>query len=456
MEKEPIRLLCDGETVTADGTTLGGDDGIAVAYMLAILASDEIEHPALEAVFTVDEEIGMLGAAALDMTLLKGRRLLNIDSEDEGILLCGCAGGATIEGCVPVDTDTFIGEINTSKAAAPDAASEKGSKSIYSLTVDGLTGGHSGIEIDKGRANAIMLLGRILERLDSRLDIGLISVYGGGKDNVIPVFAEAFIVCDEDGLMPLVRELGSELKAEYDITDPGLSVSADLMTDTDEIIKKIYDVTDIDSIRPDGLPVMDQASKTRIIDMLRALPNGVQRMNPAMPERVQTSLNIGVIKTIYTFDDTDETSDREGEDEISDTPVNKLRCHVYISSLVRSDISSEKRELVDRVRRIITMCGGDMSVAGDYPGWRFDGRSELIEIMSEAFKAQYGYEPKVETVHAGVECGYFADALEGLDAVSFGPDLKGIHTPAETMNIESVERTWRLIIDTLKAQGRTT
>ena len=408
MAKEPIRLLCDGKKVTADGTTLGGDDGIAVAYMLAILASDDIAHPELEAVFTVDEEIGMLGAAALDMSVLKGKKLLNIDSEDEGIFLCGCAGGATVVGRVPFEVETGTGS-PVKKDANSDDHHNNGilheKQSVYKIRIDGLTSGHSGIEIDKGRANAIILLGRLLEKLDASCDIDIINLSGGGRDNVIPASAEAVIAVDDRDIQPVIKDCEKVFKNEYSITDPGLSVSIEIVNDN-------------------TLTVMDSVSKERIINLLRALPNGVQRMNPAMPERVQTSLNIGILKT----DD-----------------------HIEVSFLVRSDVKSEKQDLADRVTRIISMCGGTSEIIGDYPGWQFTGQSELIDIMSAVFKEQYGYEPKVETVHAGVECGYFAEAIEGLDVVSFGPDLKGIHTPAETMDVESVRRTWKLITDTLKA-----
>ena len=222
---------------------------------------------------------------------------------------------------------------------------------------------------------------------------------------MIPASAEAVIAVDDRDIQPVIRDCEKVFKNEYSITDPGLSVSIEIVNDN-------------------TLTVMDSASKERIINLLRALPNGVQRMNPAMPERVQTSLNIGILKT----DD-----------------------HIEVSFLVRSDVKSEKQDLADRVTRIISMCGGTSEIIGDYPGWQFTGQSELIDIMSAVFKEQYGYEPKVETVHAGVECGYFAEAIEGLDVVSFGPDLKGIHTPAETMDVESVRRTWKLITDTLKA-----
>ena len=435
MAKEPIRLLCDGKTVTADGTTLGGDDGIAVAYMLAILASDDIAHPELEAVFTVDEEIGMLGAAALDMSVLKGKKLLNIDSEDEGIFLCGCAGGATVVGCVPFSAETDIGSLDGDTVGRDEEQNDgiaSGKQDVYRIKIDGLTSGHSGIEIDKGRANAIILLGRLLEKLDAAYDIGIIGMSGGGRDNVIPASAEAVIAVDDRDIQPVIKDCEKVFKNEYSITDPGLSVSIEIVDDN-------------------TLTVMDSTSKERIINLLRALPNGVQRMNPAMPDRVQTSLNIGILKTVINSNCNCNSNAKNDDEKIVNKSDNISGNYIEVSFLVRSDVKSEKQELADRVARIISMCGGSSEIVGDYPGWQFTGVSELIDIMSAAFKEQYGYEPKVETVHAGVECGYFAEAIEGLDVVSFGPDLKGIHTPAETMDVESVRRTWKLITDTLKA-----
>ncbi|MBQ4462916.1 MAG: aminoacyl-histidine dipeptidase [Eubacterium sp.] len=432
MAKEPIRLLCDGKKVTADGTTLGGDDGIAVAYMLAILASDDIAHPELEAVFTVDEEIGMLGAAALDMSVLKGKKLLNIDSEDEGIFLCGCAGGATVVGCLPVSVKGNLTVDTSDRDYTKHSGITTEKQHIYRIRIDGLTSGHSGIEIDKGRANAIILMGRLLEKLDDAYDIDIIDLSGGGRDNVIPASAEAVIAVDDSDIQSVIKDCEKVFRNEYSITDPGLSVN-------------------IETVDDNTLTFMDDASKNRIIDLLRALPNGVQRMNPAMPGRVQTSLNIGILKTVSGRNCNANNNDINDDIKSVNNSVDKTDNHIEVSFLVRSDVKSEKQDLADKVTRIISMCGGTAEIIGDYPGWQFTGESELIDIMSAAFKEQYGYVPKVETVHAGVECGYFAEAIEGLDVVSFGPDLKGIHTPAETMDVESVRRTWKLITDTLKA-----
>ena len=422
MEKEPIRLLCDGETVTADGTTLGGDDGIAVVYMLAILEADDIEHPPIEAVFTVDEEIGMLGAAAMDMSVLEGRRLLNIDSEEEGILLCGCAGGATVTASLPVsrasggDCDRTSGAVVVSDQAAGGADAGTACQMLR-LVVDGLIGGHSGNEIYKRGANAIMLLGRVLNKLDETQDIGLISVNGGGKDNVIPVSAEAIITGIADNIRKTAKECESVFRNEYKAVDPDFSVRVEPADagDSDQNIS-IEEIT--------GYTFMDDASKKRIIKTLSELPNGIQRMNPEMPEQVQTSLNIGILKT---------TEDG-----------------VEIGALVRSDVDAEKHEVVGKLDSIVSENGGSFKVESEYPGWQYHGKSEFLELMKAVFTDVYGYEPKVETIHAGVECGYFTAGIEGVDIVSIGPDLKDIHTPSESMDIKSVQRTWKYVLEVLK------
>ena len=401
MTREGVKLMVNDGVVTADGTTLGGDDGIAVAYALAILASDTIPHPPLEAVFTVDEEIGMLGAAALDMSDLKSRYMLNIDSEDEGYLLVGCAGGVTAVCHVPLEREN----------AAPSTAAV--------LKICGCLGGHSGIEIDKGRANADQALGRVLYRLSKECGLKVISVQGGTKDNAIPAEAQAQIILaadDMDQAEALIEEINAEFKKEYAATDAGIHAE---LTRAEAAGQK----DGAQNPAAEEAPMTAQ-SASRVITALRALPGGVQKMNPYIPGLVQTSLNLGIMEM--------------ADDE------------VRLSYSVRSSLGSEKQELLERMESLMEALGGCVTYSGDYPAWEYREESKLRDLMVEVFKDQYGKEPVVHTIHAGVECGMFSSAMPELDCVSFGPDMQDIHTPRESLDAASVLRTWNYLLEVLK------
>ena len=392
----PLRTMED-DIIMATGTTLGADDGIAVACMQAILEAEDIPHPPLECVFTVDEEIGMLGAKGLDMSGLQGRMLLNIDSEEEGHALVGCAGGITSKVSVPI----VRGE--------PEAGSI-----VTTLSVSGLTGGHSGMEIDKGRANANYLLGRVLQMIFNAYpgELKLISVDGGSKDNAIT--REAYAVLQvKAGILDEVRKKVSDaeevIRKEYGKRDPEISiVLSEKDSAQDEDIK---------------LP-MNKASGDKVIQMLRILPNGIQKMSLDLPGFVETSLNLGVLKT--------------AEDSVS------------ASFLVRSSVNSETREVADRLSAAAGALGGSYVEEGSYPAWEYCANSKLSQLMSDVYREMFDKELIVETVHAGVECGFFMEGIPGLEAVSFGPDLTDIHTPKEAMDVASVERTWRFILAVLE------
>lgn len=385
---EGLRLYIEDGFVKAEGTTLGGDDGIAVAYMLAILESDEIVHPPLECVFTVDEEIGMLGAKAMDKTPLKGKKLLNIDSEEEGHLLVSCAGGATAVLHFPVLRRGAQGE-------------------RYKITVSGLVGGHSGVEINKGRANADMLLSRVLKALFYADDsMRVITVRGGLKDNAIPVKSEACIVSKkEEEIKAVIDKLSSEILEEYKSADPDISIS----------YEKINDGSDIYPL--------DEANNLAFIMAFSSLPNGVIKMSEDIEGLVQTSLNLGIMDTF--------------KDEIT------------LSFSVRSSVNAEKVDLLEELDAIVKSVGGTMNVEGEYPAWEYKKDSLLRDIMTSKYEEMYGEPMVVEAIHAGVECGLFVDEIEGLDAVSFGPNIYDIHTPKERLSIESVERTWKFILEVL-------
>ena len=390
-EKDGLKLMVRDGVVTADGTTLGGDDGIAVAYALSILDSDDISHPPLEVVLTVDEEVGMLGATAFDGSVLEGRVLLNVDSEDEGHVLCGCAGGVLAVAALPVEI-------------------EKDEGFEVWLSVDKLTGGHSGIEIIKERANANVLLGRILYELNETVSMRIISLKGGMKDNAIPKSAEARLLLDTEGdikeFAERVADLKEKIGRELKITDPD------------------FDIQIAMGMEKKSKRVMTYESTRTVIAALHLFPAGIQRMSKDLPGLVQTSLNLGIL----------------------DSYIREVR----FSFCVRSGVTSEKEELVGRIRCLMDVLGGTVKTEGDYPAWEYQRESALRDIMIEAYKELYGSEPIIEAVHAGVECGIFAGKLEGLDAVSFGPDLKDIHTTAETMDIASVKRTWDYILEILR------
>lgn len=386
MEREGLDLAVEGGFVIARGTTLGGDDGIAVAMALAILDDASIPHPRLEVVLTTEEEIGMLGAAALDVSPLRGRHLLNLDSEAEGVFTVGCAGGSLTKCTLPVKREPFAGE-------------------ALRLTVSGLTGGHSGAEIHQGRANAALLLGRLLRAMAAAAELRLVSASGGAKDNAIPVAAEAVVTAaDGASARAAFTAMAEQLKKEYRVTDPALEVA----------------VTDTDAAE---LP-MDGDSTRRALCFLTCAPNGVQEMSREIPGLVQTSLNLGILDT--------------GSGELS------------AAFCVRSSIASQKEMLHDRLRCLTEALGGTVDISGDYPAWEFRPDSALRERMTEVFREQYGHEPKIEAIHAGVECGLLCGKLPDLDCVSIGPDLEEIHTPRERMSIASVQRVWAFVLEVLK------
>ena len=386
--KDGLRLRLENGIVTADGTTLGGDDGIAAAYMLAILDSDTIPHPPLECVLTVDEEIGMLGAAAMDMSDLRSRIMLNIDSEDEGFLLVSCAGGMTARCLVPVE-----------RAAMSATKAE--------IKVTGCMGGHSGTEINKGRANASMVLGEVLEALRKEAPFRLVSVNGGLKDNAIPREAAAELVfADDAGAAGKIAALSDDLQKRFADTDPGIRI-------------EYAHVPAGQSFGP-----MTEESTERVIRALRSLPNGVQKMSADIEGLVQTSLNLGIMKT--------------EESQVS------------FAFSVRSSVEEEKQALRKELEKVTASLGGTVEVQGEYPAWEYRKESPLRDLMVEVYTEQYGSAPVVQAIHAGVECGLFSGQLPGLDCVSFGPDMKDIHTPKESMDTESVRRTWEYLLEILR------
>lgn len=393
-ERDGLELVLKDGIISANGTTLGGDDGIAVAYALAILDSSDIPHPPLEAVFTVDEEIGMLGAAAIDCSPLKSKIMLNLDSGDEGYLLVSCAGGVTAASHIPV---SFI----------PVA-----DKTLMSINISGLLGGHSGVEIDKNRANANILFGRILYTLNKKLSFNLVSIEGGLKDNAIVKTAVAVIAVNESDIQTVkdcVSHMEDLFKHEYVVSDPDIKVATEITDSSSEAAAN---------------DMMDNISTNRVIAALVNMPYGIQGMSSNIEGLVESSLNLGILKTTDT--------------------------EVVLSYCVRSSIASRKQEMLDKITSLTELLSGYVTLTGDYPAWEYRQDSPLRDLMKDIFTEQYGRKPVIQALHAGVECGLFAGKIPDLDCVSFGPDMKDIHTTNESMDVESVKRTWEYTLEILK------
>ena len=389
MEKEGLDLVLDGDWLSAEGTTLGGDDGIAVAIALALLDDETLSHPRLECVFTTAEETGMDGALALDPAPLKGHLLLNIDSEEEGVLTAGCAGGVEIKLHAPL----------------PREAGKTENASVIRLSLSGLTGGHSGSMIRCGRANADVVMIRVLRELSSRQEIRLISLSGGNKHNAIPRDAEAVILADDpEAALQQAALLGDVLKAEYNVTDPKLQLTAETAVCGEE----------------EPVPAAVSASDTKkLLALLSSVPDGVQRMNQQLSDQLETSLNLGIL--------------RSAEDGF------------YAEYLLRSSSDSRLEELKERILYLASCAGFSAECFGAYPAWEFVPESAFRDKMVRIFREQYKKEPVVEAIHAGLECGLLSKKIPGLDAVSIGPDIPDIHTPQERLSVSSVERTYAYI-----------
>jgi dipeptidase D len=399
-ERDGLKLYVDGDFIKAEGTTLGGDDGIAVAFALAILDDDSIEHPRLEVVFTVSEEVGMDGAAGIDLSMLRGRRMLNLDSEEEGCLLTGCAGGNSSVVTLPVQYMTVPAGNGTYQMNGE----------VCELRVSGLLGGHSGVEIDKNRANANVVIGRCLmafERTNQKFD--LISLGGGHKENVIPNEAFAKVVLyDYPAAEQVISGLQETLLAEYRNTDPDISVT----------IQKITEESDY--------KIVTEQTKYNIMLLLCGMPNGIQKMSGDISGLVETSLNLGIM---------------EMEENV-----------LTMCYSVRSSIGGSKEYITNRIRTIAGCAGATLTVRGDYPAWEYKADSRLREDMVRIYEEMYGQKPVVQAIHAGLECGLLAEKLPGLDCVSFGPNIYDIHSVKERLSISSVQRVWEYTLRVLKCK----
>lgn len=386
MDTEGLDLFVEGDRIGARGTTLGGDDGIAVAMALALLEADDIPHGPLECLFTTEEEVGMLGAAELDASDLHARYLLNLDSEEEGIFTVSCAGTSIMAVTFPVKRAPYAG-------------------SVCRLKVSGLLGGHSGAEIHKGRANADILLGRVLNAIGSVCEFRLIEATGGTKDNAIPREAYAVLrVSDYEAAAAAAERECAALKGEYRGVDDGVLVTLEPAED--------------------DRPPMDGPCTRSVTCFLFCVPNGVQAMSADVPGLVQTSSNLG---QLFTEGDT-----------------------LRLRFMARSSVNSQQQEITRRITTLAEVLGGSVENPVNNTAWEYKADSVLRETMTEIFREQYGREPVVSAIHAGLECGILSGKLPGLDCVSIGPDIDDIHTPGERLHIASTGRTWKLVQETLK------
>ena len=387
MDTDGLDVTHDGEWVFAKGTTLGGDNGIAVAYAMALLADKKIPHPPLEVIITVDEETGMDGAAGIDLSALKGRKMINMDSEEEGIFTVSCAGGARGTIHLPVERRIVYGP-------------------CVKLTVEGLQGGHSGVEIHKNRANANKVMGMLLSRVQELMPFCITKIQGGAKDNAIPRSAAVSMVLlgmQAEKINDIMAQLQQEIREQFD--EPEAIVRGD----------------NLDAL---GGNALTAESTAKVIALLNAAPNGVQAWSEDIAGLVQTSLNLGVVKL---------------EEALS------------LTFAVRSSVNMEKVQLLQKLRELAEFYDGSYSQMGDYPAWEYKKESRLRDVMVAKYREMTGSDPEVVAIHAGLECGLLSEKLPGLDCVSIGPNMKDIHTSRERLEIASTKRTWEFLQEVLKA-----
>ena len=389
MAKEGLDLRTDGQWVWADRTTLGGDNGIAVAMILAILSDDTLPHPPIEAVFTVEEEVGMDGAHALDPAGLHSRKLLNLDSEEEGVFTVCCAGGMRLDCLLPGEKQPLTGETG------------------FRVTLSGLHGGHSGCDINLGRASANQQMGRVLYSAMERFPgLRLADIRGGRFDNVICPRSEALAALPAgsgEEFQAFVREFDAILKNEYAGCDDGIALTCE---------------------RADLTAALDAQTTSRMLHVLLALPQGVQAMSADFPGLVQTSLNLGVMAL-------------EGDG-------------LHFSYAVRSSVASQKAMLEQRVRSIVEHAGGRVDKRSEYPAWQYQRQSRLRDTVAGAYEAVYGRKGVIAGTHGGLECGLLMEKFPGMDAVSLGPELHDVHSPRERLNVPSTQRTYELVCEVLR------
>lgn len=389
-EEDPIEAYIDGEWITANGTTLGADNGIGVAAAMAVLEDKTLVHGPIEALFTIDEETGMTGAFGLEPATLKGDILINLDSEDEGELYVGCAGGL----------DANI-QLNYSPQKAHTDFD------YIKISVTGLKGGHSGMDISSGRANAIKLLFRFLIGLESKCNFSLASLDGGSLRNAIPREAFAVIGVDSNNyneVQKLLNEYLNVYKSEFSKVEPDLKMAVEKVSAPSTII--------------------DTKSQWAIIRAVFGCPNGVVRMSDSMPGLVETSTNFA---RIFTKDD-----------------------KILAQCLLRSSVDSAKEALAQKIAAVFQLAGADVTFTGGYPGWKPNMDSAILKTMQQVYQKNFGKIPEIKAIHAGLECGIIGGVYPNLDMISFGPTIRYPHSPDEKVKIDTVDMFWRFLVEVLK------
>lgn len=390
--KDPITLRYIDDMIYADNTTLGADNGIAIALAMAILTSDDVKHPSLEVLITVDEESGMTGANALNPENISGRILINMDSEEEGTLLVSCAGGS-----------------RTTTTLKADWQEPGNSQEAYIVAIGGLKGGHSGMEIDKGRGNSNKLLGRVLNGIYKEIPFQLSHLSGGSKTNAIPREADAVIFAKADrfqALLGIIKEWDNTLKSELRFTDPDVTLT----------------LTKADGSHGRALST-DCTEKA--ISLMMTIPNGIQTMSGSIKGLVESSSNLGVVAT------TDEG--------------------IVFDASIRSSVGSLKEYIKEQAYAAAKLAGADFNAHGEYPAWEYNPDSRIREVFQKIYREKYGKEPEIVAIHAGVECGLFGEKIKDLDMISFGPDMYDVHTPNEHVSISSIKRTYEYLAAVLEA-----
>lgn len=389
LQTDGLRVAVEGDEIYAEGTSLGGDDGIAVAYCLALLDSKTIRHPKLEVIFTVDEEVGMDGARAIDLSVLTGNRMVNLDSEEEGIFWTSCAGGARVKCNLPLS-----------------AKERKGA--AFRVILGGLLGGHSGAEIHKERGNSNCIFGRLLKKVSDRIPVCLCELEGGLADNAIPRETTALLMIreeDRDVFAEIISDLEREIRGELATKDPDFHI-------------------EWESAGENTFTCVSEEDTKKAADFLAAMPNGVQAMSADIEGLVETSLNLGILEY-----------------------KNK---NLLAEFSVRSSVESAKYALIDKLRAVTGLAGGNNEVTGDYPGWAYRKDSPLRDKMVNLYEKMYGTKPKIEAIHAGLECGILGNKITDLDCVSIGPQMTAIHTTEERLGISSTGRVWEFLVALLE------
>jgi len=389
--KDPLKLKINGDWVSAESTTLGADNGIAIAINLAILESRDIEHGPIEALFTVDEETGLTGALHLDPSLIEGNLLINLDSEEEGVLYIGCAGGVTTSGWIPIEWSPTPTDYQ-----------------YFRMTITGLRGGHSGGDIHCHRGNAIKFSTRILWNLLEKIDIRIATLKGGGKHNAIPreMFL-SFIVpkAQKDHMLSIFNSIKENIFYEYKDIEPGIRIDLEEATDPPQ-------------------KVLSPKATFKTINCLFMMPHGVDEYSRSIQGMVETSSNLASVEL--------------------------LDYEIYVVTSQRSSMTSKRDNMANRITAVLRCPGARVSYSSIYPAWTADPNNPLIDITSEAYKELTGKKPQVTAIHAGLECGVIRERCPNINMISLGPDLKDVHTPNERLSIKSVERTWELLLLTLK------